>query len=150
MPQLSRPNCLGVKPLAGAPLRRSLLGVEESSIGARVCALRKKRDWSQEELAHKAGVSVSTVSRTERGGKKDLDTLTKIARALEVDITEVLGAQSLWEILVNDYLDSPMGADTAPTIAKRLREVAYHNFSRALVHGARVKLEAEKEPRKPR
>ena len=58
---------------------------EAERIGALVVGLRLSRGWSQEALAHEAGVSVSTVSRLERGALKgDARKVAKIAQALDV------------------------------------------------------------------
>ncbi len=45
---------------------------------------RQYREMSQEELANKAGVSSATISRAERGLPIARNTLTHIARALQV------------------------------------------------------------------
>ena len=53
-------------------------------------AFRNRRNWSQADLAEKAGVSVAFLSNIERGMKwPHPDTLAKIAMALEVDIIEL-------------------------------------------------------------
>jgi transcriptional regulator with XRE-family HTH domain len=39
--------------------------------------LRKKRGWSQEDLAHEVGVSLSTIQRWERQGGKRLFRLAR-------------------------------------------------------------------------
>jgi DNA-binding XRE family transcriptional regulator len=38
----------------------------------KVRRLRKKREWTQEDLAHEIGVSLSTVQRWERKGGKPI------------------------------------------------------------------------------
>ena len=61
------------------------------SIGAKVRELRGDR--SQESLAFAAGVSVSTLSRIERGlHKPEITTLQRLASALEVDLIELVAA----------------------------------------------------------
>lgn len=57
-------------------------------IGARLKAFREHAGLSQQELAVKAGVSVSMVSHIEQGQKKDvkLSTLVTLAEALGVGV----------------------------------------------------------------
>lgn len=62
--------------------------------------LRAERQLSQEALAHAANIERSYVSKLERkGSSATLDTLEKLAAALELDplalITDRSGAQSL-------------------------------------------------------
>lgn len=63
-------------------------------IGARIFELRHGREprLTQQELAHKAGVSVDLISKLEQGRRQTalLPTLTKIARALDVDLAQLL------------------------------------------------------------
>lgn len=51
-----------------------------------VRAMREAKGWSQGELAERAGVTRATVNRIEMGRTRsiDLDTLEKLARALDV------------------------------------------------------------------
>lgn len=60
-------------------------------IGERLRELRKEQGLAQEALAFRAGVSVSTVARTE-GGKLSptLDTLASLAGALGVTVSELV------------------------------------------------------------
>ena len=54
--------------------------------------LRKKYKLSQEELAKKAGITYSTLIKIESGFNKNptLETLVKVAKALEVGIDELI------------------------------------------------------------
>ena len=51
-----------------------------------VMQLRKKRHWSQDELATAAGLNLRTVQRVEATGSASLQTLKAIASALESDL----------------------------------------------------------------
>jgi DNA-binding XRE family transcriptional regulator len=53
----------------------------------KVKRLRKKRKWTQEDLAHEIGVSLSTVQRWERQGGKPIRI---VARELNRVFTEAL------------------------------------------------------------
>jgi transcriptional regulator with XRE-family HTH domain len=62
-------------------------------IGDRVRELRKARDWTIEDLAHAADVSVKTTSRLENGlVESRRSTVRKIAKALDVAEADILGA----------------------------------------------------------
>jgi transcriptional regulator with XRE-family HTH domain len=69
---------------AGGPL----LAKDLPHIGARLKALREAAALSQQQLAFRAGVSVSMVSHIEQGQKKDvrLSTLVTLAEALGLDV----------------------------------------------------------------
>jgi len=61
-------------------------------IGDRLKDLRVRRALTQEELAEKADVGTNTVARLERNETEPhMSTLRKLARALEVDPTELVG-----------------------------------------------------------
>jgi transcriptional regulator with XRE-family HTH domain len=52
---------------------------------------RAKRKWSQERLALEAQLHRTFLAHTERGAKNiSLDNIEKLARALEVDVWELL------------------------------------------------------------
>jgi transcriptional regulator with XRE-family HTH domain len=71
-----------------------LLAMEEHrrQAGARVLQLREARNWTHEDLAHAAGLSVKTVSRYERGRVEGRRTTTrKLAEALGVDEHDIIG-----------------------------------------------------------
>ena len=64
------------------------------SIGERIRQLRTERmpRLTQRELAEKSGISVDLISKLEQGTKQSalLTTLTKIARALDVDVSALI------------------------------------------------------------
>ena len=61
-------------------------------IGMRIKAVRTKRGWSREEHAAKAGVSRGYLARLETGRHEPtLTMLAKLAKALRVKMTELLG-----------------------------------------------------------
>jgi transcriptional regulator with XRE-family HTH domain len=60
--------------------------------GERVRLLRRRRGWTQRELAERAGVTHTTIVRLERGGSDpNISTIRKVAEALGVSPAEVLG-----------------------------------------------------------
>jgi transcriptional regulator with XRE-family HTH domain len=61
-------------------------------IGDRLRDLRVRRALTQEELANKADVGTNTVARLERNETEPhMSTLRKLARALNVDPSELIG-----------------------------------------------------------
>lgn len=71
-----------------------LLAMEQhrKQAGQRVRALREARGWGQEDLSHRADLSVKTISRFENGrhdGRRG--TVRAIAEALEVTELDILG-----------------------------------------------------------
>jgi transcriptional regulator with XRE-family HTH domain len=61
-------------------------------VGDRLKEIRTRRLLTQEELAEKAGVSAATVVNVERNNQEPhFRTIRKLAKALDVDPTELLG-----------------------------------------------------------
>jgi transcriptional regulator with XRE-family HTH domain len=64
----------------------------EDGVRQRIRALRTERGWSLDELAARSHLSSSTLSRLETGGRRlALDHVVVLARALEVDVSLLLG-----------------------------------------------------------
>jgi transcriptional regulator with XRE-family HTH domain len=49
--------------------------------------LRKRHNWSQEQLAELCSLNVRTIQRVENGNKASLETLMALSSVLEVDIS---------------------------------------------------------------
>jgi transcriptional regulator with XRE-family HTH domain len=59
-------------------------------LGARVRALREKKKWSQEDLAHESGLARSFAGAIERGEKDlRLTTLVKLANTFHISIAQL-------------------------------------------------------------
>jgi transcriptional regulator with XRE-family HTH domain len=76
----------------------------DEPMGSRVRRLRLSRNWSQYELAMRANLSAQTISYLENDRRwPHLDTVMKIADALEVPLTEIapfvelLGEEEAWK-----------------------------------------------------
>lgn len=67
------------------------------SFGARLKRLREARGWLQRELGQHADMDAAQVSRYERGVIKEAsaDVLARLARALNVSVTELRGDEPL-------------------------------------------------------
>jgi transcriptional regulator with XRE-family HTH domain len=75
-----------------APSRRS---TARSILAKNVRLERLQRGWSQEDLASRAGISQTYTSQLESSARAvTVDTLEKLARALGVEVFELLRARS--------------------------------------------------------
>lgn len=64
-----------------------------AAVGPKLRALRKQRGTTLSQLAESTGISVSTLSRLESGGRKPtLELLLPLARAYQVQLDELVGA----------------------------------------------------------
>jgi transcriptional regulator with XRE-family HTH domain len=78
-------------------------GELESLVRKRIRALRVAQGWSLEELATRANVSQSTLSRIENGQRRlALDQLVTLARALDTTLDQLVETAS------DDVVTSPM------------------------------------------
>ena len=93
--------------------------------------LRARRDWSQADLAEKAGLSIVYLSDIERGNKWPyLDTLVKLAGAFKVQVYELLMPENTVPPTGSAILTKYTEEVTA-IVAKSL-ETAGKNASRSL------------------
>lgn len=62
--------------------------MDDARFGSAVRAVRLKRGWRQRDLAERAGISTSTISRIERGhpGTLSLDTIRAVSSALDIRV----------------------------------------------------------------
>ena len=64
--------------------------VVRKRLGGRVRALREKKKWSQEELAHQSGLARSFTGAIERGEKDlRLTTLVKLANTFRIPVSQL-------------------------------------------------------------
>lgn len=77
-----------------APTERRLrLATRETArvLAERLAELRATHDWSQDDLARRAGVDRKTVNRIEKGHfSPSLDTLVRLSIALDRGLTDLL------------------------------------------------------------
>jgi len=65
------------------------------AVGARLRALRTRRDFTLTELSERTGISVSTLSRLESGERRaSLDLLLPIATVFDVGLDTLVGVQA--------------------------------------------------------
>mgnify|MGYP001825396823 FL=1 len=60
-----------------------------ATLMADILAHARARDWTQSQLAERAGLPDSSISRIKRSGRADLDTLARLAAALGLRLTLV-------------------------------------------------------------
>src|ERR1700752_2396585 len=67
--------------------------MDDARFGSAIRSVRQKRRWRQVDLAERAGVSGSTISRIERGhpGSFRVDTIPAVATALDIGVDLVAG-----------------------------------------------------------
>lgn len=66
-------------------------GDKKILLGRRIRDIRKAKGWTQEALGSRADISYKFIGEIERGQQNpSLDTLVKIADALEVELSELL------------------------------------------------------------
>lgn len=65
-------------------------------IAKRLKELRKERNWTQQKLAEKAGLSFNAITKIEQGAAEHptLKTLLKLADAFEIGLDELVGRKS--------------------------------------------------------
>lgn len=77
--------------MAGHRIARRKPSGASRALGNRVRALRTEKDWSLEELAHRAGMHVTYLSSVERGHRNPtLNMLVALAQALCVSLSELV------------------------------------------------------------
>jgi transcriptional regulator with XRE-family HTH domain len=71
-------------------------GKVRSILARNIKAFRSKRNWSQMDLAEKAGLSIVYLSDIERGNKWPyLDTMVKLASAFNIEVYELLKPENI-------------------------------------------------------
>lgn len=70
--------------------------IDYVAIGARIREARKKVDWTQEELAERAGISLSFMGHVERGTRKaSVETIVHLSEVLSADLHYWLTGESI-------------------------------------------------------
>jgi transcriptional regulator with XRE-family HTH domain len=81
--------------------------VVRQTLAGNIKLFRGRRNWSQADLAERAGLSIVYLSDIERGNKWPyLDTLVKLASAFELEVYELL------------MPEETLSADTAAVLAR--------------------------------
>ena len=56
---------------------------------SRISELRRAKGWTQERLANESGITVRTIQRLEAGNDASLETISLVAKALDVQVGEL-------------------------------------------------------------
>ena len=109
-------------------------GTEVRSVLARnIKAFRGRRNWSQANLAEKTGLSVVYLSDIERGNKWPyLDSLIKLANALEVEIYELLRPDETLIPEADSQIFRKYTAEVNAILTKSM-DTMEENISRAMI-----------------
>jgi len=90
-------------------------GEMETIVRARLRALRRQRGWSLDDLAERAHLSASTISRIETGKRSiGLDVLIALAAALGVDAGELLAVDDDADVVIRPTATGMHGAVVWP------------------------------------
>ncbi|KOU38184.1 hypothetical protein ADK55_35015 [Streptomyces sp. WM4235] len=117
----------------------------DSLVRQRVRALRVAQGWSLEELAARANVSQSTLSRIENGQRRlALDQLVTLARALDTTLDQLV-ENATDDVISSPVIDGahglmrwPVKADPGMTVVRqRMTEPPPDNPSRLRAHPGR-------------
>ncbi|MET8169506.1 XRE family transcriptional regulator [Streptomyces sp. NPDC005329] len=120
-------------------------GELESLVRQRVRALRLAQGWSLEELAARAKISQSTLSRIENGRRRlALDQLVTLARALETSLDQLVETDTD-DVVTNPMIDAahgqlrwPVKAEPGVTVVRqRTTDPPPDNPSRMRAHPGR-------------
>ena len=88
-----------------------------------VKSLRKKHDWSQEQLAQLSGLNIRTIQRVEKGESVGLETLKSLAAVFEVDVSELRSKSTNDSVLDHSQLNKETLNDTENREQKAKAEV---------------------------
>ncbi|MFJ9024762.1 helix-turn-helix domain-containing protein [Streptomyces sp. NPDC102259] len=120
-------------------------GELESLVRQRIRALRLAQGWSLEELAARAKISQSTLSRIENGRRRlALDQLVTLARALETSLDQLVETDTD-DVVTNPMIDAahgqlrwPVKAEPGVTVVRqRMTDPPPDNPSRMRAHPGR-------------
>jgi|SRR5690606_18321307 len=80
--------------------------MEQSSILTRIKEIRKRRGWSQSEMADRLSVALKTYQNLESGiTRMDLDRLRQVADIFEVELIDLLGYQSKPDAYIDRFIN---------------------------------------------
>ncbi|GHC68918.1 XRE family transcriptional regulator [Streptomyces flavofungini] len=117
----------------------------DSLVRKRIRALRVAQGWSLEELATRARLSQSTLSRIENGQRRlALDSLVTLARALDTSLDQLVETASD-DVIISPMIDNthslmrwPVRSDPGMTVVRqRITDPPPHNPARMRAHPGR-------------
>lgn len=98
--------------------------IDYTTIGSRIREFRKRRNWTQAQLAEKSGIEPSNISHIERAATKlSLPTLISIANTLEVTLDELVYGNLVKSSHVSIKLIDDLIVDCSPEEIKALAEM---------------------------
>ena len=116
--------------------------LDYGKIGMRIRHVRKAKDWSQDELAKKCGISMSFLGHIERGTRiMSLETFVNICTALEADADELLWGVAHASEAVLDLWNRPAGKEDR-ALAQPAQKDSYSMYVRIMKSVAEIMNEA--------
>lgn len=109
-------------------------GAMQLSVGAAIRKRREARGWKQETLGKRAGTNKETVNRAEMGANVTVDTLLKIARALDTTLEITLRDPSGATDVVRDVTSPVTGASEREPAPGEERRVPNPSLPQSAVH----------------
>ncbi|CAQ00326.1 helix-turn-helix transcriptional regulator [Clavibacter sepedonicus] len=98
----------------------------------RIVELRRERGWTQDRLAEASGITVRTVQRLEAGNDASLETLSLVAKALEVPVRDLFAV-----VGEGDFGRTVSALDDRAERQQERRDAVTDGF-RSLYHGVGV------------
>jgi transcriptional regulator with XRE-family HTH domain len=121
----------------------------DAPIGERLARLRRRHGLSQEKLAERSGISVDVIRKLEQGRRRSalMATLTALARALDVEVSVLLGQPSAVHdddstglvLTIRDALTSLDDFPGLPADVSDAELPSIGDLRRALNHAERVR-----------
>ena len=85
----------------------------DTTVRLRIRGLRRARGWSLDNLAERAGLSASTLSRIETGHRRlGLDQLTVLARALDTTLDQLVESDEDADVVIRPHRNEQRGTTT--------------------------------------
>jgi transcriptional regulator with XRE-family HTH domain len=127
---------------------------EEKTIPSHVRRLRLEQSMSLRELAQRANISASTLSRLERGERASLETIQNIANALKINLDEILPSAEPLKAPIHNQASTLLDPDFEIQFAPEFSPVEVKSLLTTLASyyracggvGLRVKFQVDEVP----
>lgn len=101
------------------------------SIGEHIKAARKNKGWTQKQLENKTGINEANIRKYESGRQNPkIETLIKIANALEINVNELLDLKNINKRVIADMLENwevLMELDTLTELNQEILNLSANN-----------------------
>jgi transcriptional regulator with XRE-family HTH domain len=112
------------------------------SLGERLSQLRKKTNWTQDDVARKLGIARTTYAMYEQGRREpDAETLSQLAELFEVTVDYLLGRENVPDNTSTDSPISPEEREFLAWVEENLEDSFFYDFSRSPEESKREMME---------